>query len=48
VIGAGVIIALGGLLLIWLSVRMRPERLPRNSMAGVRTRATMRSAPPFL
>jgi hypothetical protein len=28
VIGAGVIIALDGLLLIWLSVRMRQERLP--------------------
>jgi uncharacterized membrane protein len=47
VIGPGVIIALGGLLLIWVAIRMWQGRLPRNSIAGVRTPTTMRSSEAF-
>ena len=46
-IGPGVIIALVGLLVIWVAIRMWQGRLPRNSIAGVRTRATMRSSEAF-
>lgn len=45
-IGA-VVVILAGLLLDWLSVRMWRERLPRNAVAGVRTRSTMRSDEAF-
>jgi threonine/homoserine/homoserine lactone efflux protein len=47
VIGPGVIVALGGLLLIWVAIRMWQGRLPRNSIAGVRTPTTMRSSEAF-
>jgi SdpI/YfhL protein family len=47
VISVGVLIVLTGLLMIWLSVRMQRGRLSRNSIAGVRTRSTMRSEDAF-
>ena len=43
----GVIAMLGGLVVIWLAVRMWLERLPRNPVAGVRTRSAMRSDDAF-
>lgn len=43
----GLIAAAAGLLLIGMSVAMQRERLPRNSIAGVRTPATMRSDAAF-
>ncbi len=38
---------MGGLLLIWVAIRMWQGRLPRNSIAGVRTPTTMRSGEAF-
>lgn len=46
-IGPAVILILAGLGLIWLAVASWQERLPRNGLAGVRTRATMRSDQAF-
>jgi uncharacterized membrane protein len=47
VIVGAMIAVLGGLCIIWLGIRMWQERLPRNSIAGVRTRSTMRSDDAF-
>lgn len=43
----GVILIVAGLGLIWLAVVSWQERLPRNGLAGVRTRTTMRSDQAF-
>lgn len=42
-----VVVILAGLALIWLAVVSWRERLPRNGLAGVRTRSTMRSDEAF-
>jgi uncharacterized membrane protein len=41
--GAGIVIVLAGLLIVWLAIRSWQGRLSRNYVAGVRTPATMRS-----
>jgi uncharacterized membrane protein len=45
--GAGVVIVLAGLLIVWLAIRSWQGRLSRNYVAGVRTRSTMRSDEAF-
>ncbi len=46
-IGPAMILILAGLGLIWLAVASWQGRRPRNGLAGVRTRATMRSDQAF-
>jgi uncharacterized membrane protein len=41
--GAGIVIVLAGLLIVWLAIRSWQGRLSRNYVAGVRTPSTMRS-----
>ncbi len=45
--GAGIVVVLAGLLVVWLAIRSRQGRLSRNYVAGVRTRSTMRSDEAF-
>jgi uncharacterized membrane protein len=45
--GAGIVIVLAGLLIVWLAIRSWQGRLSRNYVAGVRTRSTMRSDEAF-
>ena len=47
VVFGAMIAVLGGLFIVWLAIRMWRERLPRNPVAGVRTRSAMRSDEAF-